>query len=73
VTLVIDYYDLKDPDLKIKRLVMSDVEIIQGIPTAKKMVMTNVLDNSQTRMEINSVDYNVELDDDMFTERGLRE
>ena len=73
VTLVIDYYDLKDPDLKIKRLVMSEVEIIQGIPTAKKMVMTNVLDNSQTRMEINSVDYNVELDDDMFTERGLRE
>ncbi len=73
VPLVMDYYDLRDSDLRLKRMVQSDIEIIQGIPTAKKIVMTNVLDNTQTRMEINSVDYKVELDDDLFTERGLRE
>jgi hypothetical protein len=73
VSPVVDYYDLKDPGLKLKRLVLSDVEVIQDIPTPKKMLMKNILDNSQTAMEITSVDYEVELDDDLFTERGLRE
>jgi outer membrane lipoprotein-sorting protein len=73
VPLVMDYYDLKDPGLKRKRLTVSDIEVIQGIPTAKKMIMTNSLDQSVTRLEINSVDYKVNLDDNLFTERGLRE
>jgi hypothetical protein len=37
------------------------------------MLMKNILDNSQTVMEMTSVDYNVDLDDELFTERGLRE
>ncbi len=73
IPLGLDYYDLKDPDLKLKRLTQSDIEIIQGIPTARKIVMRNALDNTETRMELNSIDYEVELDDDLFTERGLRE
>ncbi|TKJ37928.1 outer membrane lipoprotein-sorting protein [candidate division LCP-89 bacterium B3_LCP] len=73
VPLMLDYYDLKDAELKLKYLTMSDVEVIQGIPTPKRMVMTNTLDNSQTMMEINSVNYEVDLDDNLFTERGLRE
>ena len=73
VPLVIDYYNLKDPDLKEKRLVQSAVEIIQGLPTAKKLVMSNVMDNTETSMEILSVDYEVNIDDELFTERGLRE
>lgn len=73
VPLLMDYYDLKDSDLLRKRLFASDVEVIQGIPTARKFDMWNMIDNTHTEMEINSVDYEVELDDDLFTERGLRQ
>ena len=71
VPIVIDYYDENDPDLHIKELVQSDIRVIDKIPTAMKMVMHNKLDNTQTSMEYISVEYNVELDDQMFTERGL--
>ena len=73
VPLVIDYYHLRDPGLRLKRMVQRDIEVIQGIPTARTIIMSNLLDNTETRMEINSVDYNVDLSDDLFTERGLRE
>ena len=73
VPLAMDYYHLKDPGFRTKRLIQSDVAVIQGVPTARKIKMINILDNTETRMEINSVDYSVELDDAMFTERGLRE
>jgi len=73
VTMVIDYYDFHDPELRIKRLKMEDVQVIQGIPTPMKMTMTSVMDNSQTIMTIREVNYNVNLDDNLFTERGLRE
>jgi outer membrane lipoprotein-sorting protein len=72
VPLLIDYYDLKDPELLRKRLFLSDIEIIQGIPTAKRMEMWNMIDNSRTVILINSVEYNIKLDEEMFTERGLR-
>lgn len=71
--LLVDYYDLKDSTLLRKRLFLSDIEIIQGIPTAQKMDMWNMIDNTHTVMEIQAVQYNVKLDDAMFTERGLRE
>jgi len=71
VPIVIDYYDENDPDLHIKELVQSDIRVIDNIPTAMKMAMHNKLDNTQTSMEYISVEYNVELDDQMFTERGL--
>ncbi|MCK4337435.1 MAG: outer membrane lipoprotein-sorting protein [Candidatus Aminicenantes bacterium] len=72
VPVVIDYYDEDDPTRWLKRLVQSDIEIIDGIPTARKIVMLNKSDNSQTEMEILEVEYNIELDDKMFTERGLK-
>ena len=70
--IVIDYYDEDDPNRQEKRLVQSDIRIIDGIPTAMKAVMTNKNDNTQTEMELLEVKYNVELTDDMFTERALR-
>ncbi len=72
VPLLIDYYDLKDPDLLRKRLFLSDIEVIQGIPTAKRMEMWDMIDNSHTVILLDSVEYEVPLDEDMFTERGLR-
>ena len=72
VPVVIDYYDEDRPDRLVKRLVQSDIRVIDGYPTAMKIVMYNKTDNTQTEMEMIEVKYNVELDDSMFTERGLK-
>jgi len=72
VPIVIDYYDEKDPTVLEKRLVQSDIRIIDDIPTAMKMVMYDKNDNTQTEMEFLEIKYNVILDDSMFTERELK-
>lgn len=72
VPIVIDYYDEDDPSLLLKRLVQSDIQIIDGIHTPMKVVMYNKIDNTQTEMELLEVEYDIELDDDMFTERSLK-
>ncbi len=72
VPLVVDYYDEHDPTLCVKRLILSDIKTIDGIPTPKKMVMKNLLDNSQTVIEITKIRYNGKLSDNLFTERGLK-
>jgi outer membrane lipoprotein-sorting protein len=72
VPVVIDYYDEDDPTYHIKRLVQNDIRVIDGIPTAMKVVMSNVNDNTQTEMELLEVQFNIPLDDKMFTERELK-
>jgi len=70
--IVIEYYDEEDPTYLQKTLTQSDIEVIDGIPTAKKMVMQNLNDQTQTVMEVVEIKYDVELDDRMFTERSLK-
>lgn len=70
--LVIDYYDEDDPDRHQKRLVLSEIREIDGIPTAMKAVMHNMNDNTRTVMETVSVEYNLDLPDSLFTERALK-
>ena len=70
--IVMEYYDEKDPSYLQKTLIQSDIEVIDGIPTAKNMVMQNLNDQTQTEMELLEVKYGVELDDRMFTERNLK-
>lgn len=72
VPTVIDYYDEDDPTLHKKRLVQSNFRVIDNIPTAMKAVMQNMNDNTQTEMELLEIQFNVPLDDDMFTERSLK-
>jgi outer membrane lipoprotein-sorting protein len=72
VPIVIDYYDEDDPDLWLKRLVQSNIKVIDDIPTAMKSVMYNQLDKTQTELELIDITYNLELDDDMFTDRALK-
>lgn len=72
VPIVIDYYDEKDSGFLLKRLVQSDIKIIDGIPTPVKIVMYNKQDNTRTGMELIKVKYNIPLKDEMFTERGLK-
>ena len=70
--IIIDYYDEDDPNLWLKRLVQSNIKMIDNIPTAMKTIMYNKLDNTQTEMELLEAKYNVPLDDKMFTERNLK-
>jgi outer membrane lipoprotein-sorting protein len=70
--IVIEYYDEKDPTYLQKTLTQSNIEVIDGIPTAKNMVMRNLNDQTQTVMEILEIEYDVDLDDRLFTERSLK-
>ena len=72
VPVVIEYYDDRNRERLQKFLVQSDIQVIQGIPTAKKMVMFNQNDNTKTEMELLEIKYNLSLDDSMFTERELK-
>ena len=72
VPLVIDYYDDKNPDRLLKTLAQSDIKVIDGVPTGMKMVMHNHSDNTSTSIELNEIKYNLPLDDELFTERGLK-
>ena len=72
VPVVIDYYDEDDPTLNEKRVVESDIRVIDSIPTAMKVVMFNKNDNTQTELEMTEIEFNIDLDDNMFTERALK-
>jgi len=71
--VVIDYYAEDNPSRLQKRLVQGDFHIIDDIPTAMKFVMYNKNDNTETEMQLLEVKYNIPLDDNMFTERSLKE
>jgi outer membrane lipoprotein-sorting protein len=68
----VDYYDENDPENKLKRLSLQDIKDVEGIPTAMKMVMHNLQDDSETTAEYDSITYSVKLPDDLFTERGMK-
>ncbi len=70
--VVIEYYDEKDPKYLLKTMVSSNFQVIDGIPTAMKVVMHNENDNTQTEMELLEIKYNITLSDSMFTERNLK-
>jgi outer membrane lipoprotein-sorting protein len=70
--VTIDYYDDEKPDILTKELVQSNFKTIQNQPTAMNWIMYDKQDDTYTKMELLEVDYNVDLDDDMFTERALK-
>jgi len=72
VIWAIDYYDENDLSLKTKTMVQSELKIIDGIPTPMRITMHNHLDNTNTEMELLEITYNIEIDDALFTERGLK-
>ena len=72
VPVVLDYYHEKDRELLEKELVLSDVKVIDGIPTPMTMVMYNKLDNTKTSMGFRELTYDVNLPDDLFTEMGMK-
>lgn len=68
--LQIDYYDKEGTHTKVLRL--EDIRVIEGIPTAMKMVMGNLIDRTSTEMETIEITYDVTFDDNFFTERNLK-
>ncbi len=73
IPVFIEYYHEDDPDYLLKTLVQKDIEVIDNIPTAQTMIMNNHNEQSQTVLKILEIDYGVEIDDNKFTERGLKE
>ncbi len=73
VPLQIDYYDEDDPKLHLKRLTITDIRLIEDIPTPMKMVMVDLQDNTDTIMEYENLTYKADLPDNLFTERGMKE
>ena len=62
VPIVIEYYDDRNGGERLQKLlVQSDIELIQNIPTAKKMVMYNKNDNTKTEMELLEIKFNISL------------
>jgi outer membrane lipoprotein-sorting protein len=72
VPLQIDYYDEDDPTLHLKRLTLSDIRMIEDVPTPMKVVMVDIQDNTHTIMEYESITYKEDLPDDIFSERGMK-
>lgn len=72
VPIVISYYHEKDENLLEKELILSDVRIIDGIPTPMDMIMYNKLDDTKTAMSFKEINYDVDLSDNLFTEMGMK-
>lgn len=49
-----------------------EVQEIQGIPTVTKSLVKDLATGGETLMEFSNIEYNIGLEDDVFTERYLR-
>ena len=65
-----DYYDEKDYNNK--SLSLTDIQNIEGIPTAMKMEMVDHKERSSTIMETLEVTYTWNPPKDFFSERNLK-
>jgi len=68
----INYFQEDDNTLLEKTLTSENIVEIQGIPTAMKMTMVNQMDQSETIIETDEVEYNLELKEELFTQRGMK-
>jgi outer membrane lipoprotein-sorting protein len=69
----IDYFEKEGQEEPDKRLVQEDVRLVDGIPTAFRLVMYNLNEAGETRVELTKVRYNLEVDPELFSERGLKQ
>ena len=69
--LSIDYFD--DNGNIEKTLILSNIEVVEGIPTALKMQMVNHAEGSATLMKTISITYDWTPPDNFFSERTLKQ
>ena len=67
-----EYYEEDNPKRLQKTLTQYDIKIIDGLPVAMNSVMRNVNDNTETKTSVIDIEFNIDLDDEMFTERSLK-
>jgi outer membrane lipoprotein-sorting protein len=61
-----------EDDEHVKTLEFKEITEIQHYPTAQRMVMKNHAEGSQTEMRILNMEYNVEFEENFFSERNLK-
>ena len=69
IVLKAEYLDLKNKLLKTQTL--SDYSQIDGIWTRNRLQIENHQTGHQTRFVFTDVDYQTEIEDDLFTKRAL--
>lgn len=69
ITRKIDYYE--DDEL-LKRLKCSDIKLVDKHWVAMKLVMKNLQEGGETLMEIDEIEFDIKLDDDIFTSKNLK-
>ncbi len=65
-----EYYDATGN--AIRQMTAIEVQHIQGYPTTTKAVMKDLRSGSTTTLTYSRVDYNIDIDESIFTERYLR-
>jgi len=70
IPVQVEYFDANGT--KYREAKALAVETIQGLPTVTKSSMANLRSGSTTVMEYRRVKYNIGLDDELFSERYLR-
>lgn len=70
IPVQVEYYDKAGTKYRVARAL--EVKTIQGFPTVTKARMENLRTGSATVMAYTKVEYNIGLDDSLFTERFLR-
>jgi len=68
--LQIEYFN--DQNIHEKTLSLENIETIEGVPTAKRMVMKNLLEGSETIMTIKEITYQWRPPKGFFSERNLQ-
>mgnify|MGYP001472071001 CR=1 FL=1 len=71
VVVETDYYDKQGQ--KYRTYKAEKVETIDGYPTVTKSSMTDTKNGSKTEMDYSEVKYNLDIPEDVFTERYLRQ
>ena len=69
IPLRIDYYD--EDDRLLKRLTMDRIEEIDGRITPLKFTMENIQEGGKTIIEVMEIEFDILLDEEMFTSRTL--
>lgn len=69
ISLRIDYYE--DEGLS-KRLLLTDIKLIDGHWYANNMKMVNILEGGETLMETVDIKFDLDLDDNLFSTQSLK-
>ncbi|MDP4537642.1 outer membrane lipoprotein-sorting protein [Alkalimonas collagenimarina] len=68
--ILINFY--KESDDNYRRVEAVEIQDVQGFPTVVRSKVSDLKTGGYTLMEFRNIKYNVGLDDDVFSERSLR-